>query len=70
MEHIKAIIFDLDNTILDRTSTFNRFTDSFVQTYFNHVESTLAIFDRIIHLDQDGYKDKGELFHELLDELP
>lgn len=70
MKQIKAIIFDLDNTLLDRTCTFSRFTECFVSTYFQHLNSTQRIYDRIIHLDQDGYKDKKELFTELLDELP
>jgi putative hydrolase of the HAD superfamily len=70
MNNIKAILFDLDNTILDRTSTFNNFTKSFLKTYFDHFEMKQEIFDRIIYLDQDGYKDKQELFSELLEELP
>lgn len=67
---IKAIIFDLDNTLLDRTSTFKSFTKVFIKTYFNHLEMTQEIFERIIYLDQDGYKDKRELFSELIEELP
>ncbi|SEB56166.1 HAD family hydrolase [Paenibacillus sp. GP183] len=70
MNNIKAILFDLDNTILDRTSTFNNFINSFLKTYFDHFEMKQEIFDRIIYLDQDGYKDKQELFSELLEELP
>ncbi|WP_256762154.1 HAD family hydrolase [Cohnella sp. WQ 127256] len=70
MKMIKAIIFDLDNTILDRTSTFRRFTKSFLSIYFDHLEMTQDISDRIIQLDQDGYKDKQELFSELLEQLP
>jgi putative hydrolase of the HAD superfamily len=70
MNNINAIIFDLDNTILDRTSTFNNFTNSFLKTYFDHLEFKQEIFDRIIYLDEDGYKDKQELFSELLEELP
>ncbi|QMV40043.1 HAD family hydrolase [Cohnella cholangitidis] len=69
MDHIKAILFDLDNTILDRTSTFNKFTNTFVNVYFNHIESNQGIIDKIIDLDQDGYKDKSELFSELIDQL-
>jgi putative hydrolase of the HAD superfamily len=70
MNNIKAIIFDLDNTILDRTNTFRSFTNSFLRSYFDHIEMTQELFDRIIYLDQDGYKDKQELFSELLEELP
>lgn len=35
MNNIQAVIFDLDNTILDRKSTFNRFVISFVRRYFS-----------------------------------
>lgn len=72
MDNIKAIIFDLDNTILDRTSTFKNFIHLFLKTYLGHLElrREKEIFNRIMHLDQDGYKDKPELFTELLEELP
>jgi putative hydrolase of the HAD superfamily len=70
MNNIKAIIFDLDNTILDRTSTFKNFTGSFLRNYFDHLDNTQEILERIILLDKDGYKDKQELFSELLGELP
>ncbi len=69
MDHIKAVIFDLDNTILNRTMTFDGFTQSLIKTYFGHLESTEDISKRIIELDQDGYKDKPLLFNELLHEL-
>ncbi|TLS52215.1 HAD family hydrolase [Paenibacillus antri] len=70
MTNIKAVLFDLDNTILDRSKTFRNFTLSFVNTYFNHVEITDHLVRRIVELDQDGYKDKAELFEELIVELP
>lgn len=70
MNHIKAVIFDLDNTLLDRTRTFGHFTNLFINTYFNHLESTGEVFDTIVNLDQDGYKDKNDLFAELLEQLP
>lgn len=70
MQNIQAVIFDLDNTILDRKSTFSNFVTSFVDTYFQHLEMKEQISNRIIELDQDGYKDKNELFTELIEELP
>lgn len=70
MNKIRAVIFDLDNTIIDRTGTFRKFTESFLQSYFQHIESTQPLLERIIRLDQDGYKDKKQLFNELLEELP
>ncbi|MEN1985564.1 HAD family hydrolase [Paenibacillus hubeiensis] len=70
MQDIRAVIFDLDNTILNRTRTFEGFTRSFIESYFSHLETAEPIFARIIELDEDGYKDKGQLFDELLKELP
>jgi len=68
----KAVLFDLDNTLLDRTLTFERFTRSFIEAYLPFTEPTAKeeIFHRIIELDQDGYKDKRVLFNELREELP
>jgi putative hydrolase of the HAD superfamily len=66
MNHIKAIIFDLDNTLLDRTLTFRSFTSSLISHYFSHLDVTQPLLELIIELDQDGYKDKEELFTQLL----
>lgn len=72
MERIQAVLFDLDNTILDRTSTFSRFVDSILAEYFGHVDAAAQarIHKRIVELDDDGYKNKEEMFAELLGELP
>ncbi|TFE19662.1 HAD family hydrolase [Cohnella luojiensis] len=70
MDKIKAVIFDLDNTILDRMNTFRNFAASFVSFYFEQHDLNDSFIKRIIELDQDGYKDKNELFSELLEELP
>lgn len=72
MTAIQAVIFDLDNTILDRTATFGSFVKQYVAHYLGHVdqEQSAEICDRIIVLDQDGYKDKRELFAELREVLP
>lgn len=70
MDAVEVILFDLDNTLLDRTRTFGRFVEHLLHTYLDESEITPAIYERIIHLDEDGYKDKRELFHQLLAELP
>ncbi|GKU79166.1 HAD family hydrolase [Paenibacillus sp. L3-i20] len=70
MSHYKAIIFDLDNTILDRTQTFLTFSRSFINNYFENHDQHDNLLKRLIELDQDGYKDKKVLFDELLAELP
>lgn len=70
MENISAVLFDLDNTILDRGRTFRGFVDSFVRTYLPHLEEAEPIIATIMDLDEDGYKDKNKLFAELLNLLP
>jgi putative hydrolase of the HAD superfamily len=70
MTDIKAVIFDLDNTLLDRTHTFKSFAASFLDHYFSHLDAHEQLLALIIELDQDGYKDKRELFRELLEQLP
>lgn len=67
---IKAVIFDLDNTLLDRTNSFKSFASTLLNRYFGHLESHHQMLELIIQLDLDGYKDKRELFQELLDQLP
>ncbi|WP_256442720.1 hypothetical protein [Cohnella sp. LGH] len=41
MSSIKAVLFDLDNTILDRTRTFSNFTHAFISnsTFAEHKSS-------------------------------
>lgn len=70
MEHIKAVIFDLDNTLLDRTTTFRKFAEGFMRQYFAHIESTDLWLEQMIERDEDGYKNKPVLFAELLSEFP
>jgi putative hydrolase of the HAD superfamily len=70
VKNIEAVIFDLDNTILNRSRTFRNFAAGFVRDWIGHAEEKDTLIERIIELDQDGYKEKTALFGELLDELP
>ncbi|MFB5760196.1 HAD family hydrolase [Paenibacillus medicaginis] len=70
MDTIKAVVFDLDNTLVDRTTTFTNFARSFTDTYFQHIDFREGLVKRIIELDEDGYKEKNAMFKELLTELP
>lgn len=70
MERIKAVLFDLDNTILDRTRMFGGFAEHFFDTYFGHIADRRALFDRVVELDRDGYHPREALFADLLAELP
>jgi putative hydrolase of the HAD superfamily len=70
MKGIKAVFFDLDNTLLDRTRAFRHFANDMITAYFGHLDDRQAVIDRIVELDQDGYKDRKELYADLVRELP
>ncbi|MGN7455405.1 HAD family hydrolase [Paenibacillus pasadenensis] len=68
---IRAILFDLDNTLLDRTAGFHEFACRFAERYAAVPESGRAGWTRrLIELDEDGYKPKHDLFRELPELLP
>lgn len=70
MQNIKAIMFDLDDTLLDRKQTFSSFTVALVDRYFQHIDMKEEVVNKILEIDQGGYKDKVQMFKELLEELP
>lgn len=72
METVKALLFDLDNTLMDRDSTFRSFSTQFVSHFLGHLESDrqLEIVEDIIVRDADGYRDKDGFFRELSEVLP
>ncbi|WP_254639230.1 hypothetical protein [Cohnella sp. GbtcB17] len=62
MNNIQAVLFDLDNTLLDRTLTFHNFTTSFVYTYFAHdLLGIRDFFDFILVSEVAGVKKIGQL---------
>jgi HAD superfamily hydrolase (TIGR01549 family) len=69
---IAAILFDLDNTLLDRDATFRAFAARFVARYFPELGAgqSRELIERLVLLDEDGYRSKPELFGQLLEELP
>ncbi|AIQ64342.1 hydrolase [Paenibacillus stellifer] len=68
----KALLFDLDNTLMDRDSTFRSFGTQFISHYFGHLNSSeqLVLVEDMIVRDADGYRDKDGFFHELSEVLP
>jgi putative hydrolase of the HAD superfamily len=70
MKNIQAIIFDLDDTLLDRKETFQRFAAALVDTYFLHLARKEEVVHQILEIDQEGYKDKKQMFAELIEVLP
>ncbi|MFD7522787.1 HAD family hydrolase [Paenibacillus chitinolyticus] len=68
---IKGILFDLDNTLLDRTRTFADFSGKLMDSYFGHLDPSEreAYIRQVIEADEDGYRHKPDLFGELLEKL-
>lgn len=72
MKKVQAILFDLDNTLMDRDQTFRSFSEQFVQDFLGHLqpeEARKAVEDIIVR-DADGYRDKDVFFAELSEVLP
>lgn len=64
---IEAIIFDLDNTLIHRKQAFAAYTERFIEQFIvaEEPEIRAAVIERIRLADQDGYRDKRELYTEL-----
>lgn len=69
--NLNAVLFDLDNTLINRKQAFEQFTNRFVDKYI--VIATAAernkVVQYIVKADRDGYRDKTELYRELLEHL-
>lgn len=72
MKEIVALLFDLDNTLMDRDYTFRSFSEQFVRDYLGHLQPDEAgrIVEDIIVRDADGYRDKDGFIAELSEVLP
>lgn len=69
---IKAILFDLDNTLIDRQATFLRVAEAF---YVEHpsVAATAPmeqVVETLVLWDNDGYSDREEMFAQWLAKWP
>ncbi|WP_176444743.1 HAD family hydrolase [Paenibacillus herberti] len=68
---IRAILFDLDDTLLDRAEGFREFAERLADRYADvSPEERPQWIKRLIELDERGYKSKPQLFRELLEQLP
>ena len=67
-----AVLFDLDNTLLDRDRTFRRFCETFVASFFSGLpaDRKRTIIEKIVIADRDGYRNKEDMFAELREALP
>ena len=68
LSHIKAIVFDLEGTLLDRTKSRDKFIEEQYERfhdYFVHVQ--LADFkQKFIELDDDEDNDKPDLYKAII----
>jgi putative hydrolase of the HAD superfamily len=64
---IKAVIFDLDQTLIDRTATFKKFLEKQYQRFEHEMRGVpREIFvSQAHHLDNNGYTPKEELYASL-----
>ncbi|QUL52493.1 HAD family hydrolase [Paenibacillus tritici] len=72
MREVQALLFDLDNTLMDRDQTFRSFSTKFVSDFLGHLseEQTARVVEDMIVRDADGYRDKDGFFAELSEVLP
>ncbi|RCX17076.1 putative hydrolase of the HAD superfamily [Fontibacillus phaseoli] len=72
MERINAVLFDLDNTLMDRDWTFREFAKQLVRERLRvkDQEEIDKIVAYMIESDVDGYRPKEGFFRELIDTLP
>ncbi|SDT24863.1 putative hydrolase of the HAD superfamily [Paenibacillaceae bacterium GAS479] len=65
---IQAVLFDLDNTLVNRKKAFQNYAERFVDEFVLVVGSRnrVQVVEYIIQADRDGYRKKRELYEELL----
>ncbi len=65
---LEAVIFDLDNTLINRKLAFSKYTELLIEEFIVH-QSELhkdTIMEHIRLADRDGYRKRHELFEEIL----
>ncbi len=69
---VKAILFDLDDTLYDRDQVYADWARTFVRTAFPIADSAgrQAIIDLLVELDNHGYALREPLFAQLLSHYP
>lgn len=65
---LQGILFDLDDTLVDRDRSIERYAPRFIERFSAHLGeiSAAALAKAISDADRSGYRPRGELFEELL----
>lgn len=65
---IKAVLFDLDDTLYNRDQAFERFAERFTADYAPALEGdwVSALSEALFELDCHGYKPRREMFTEII----
>ncbi|GGD80649.1 HAD family hydrolase [Paenibacillus nasutitermitis] len=66
----QAVIFDLDNTLLDRKKSLQTFSEKLHKRYIQPEYSEQQVFNRLSKADGDGYRSKQDLYNDLIKSLP
>ena len=70
MENIRAVFFDLDDTLLDRKGTFLLYCDHMIRTFFpNSISQTESeiIKHFIVEADKDGYELRSVFYQTIVE---
>lgn len=69
---IQAVLFDLDNTLLDRDAAFRRYAEYFYHTHpvIRRTHTFEQALHRMIVFDQQGQRPKEDVFTDVLREWP
>ncbi|UNK20309.1 HAD family hydrolase [Paenibacillus sp. N3/727] len=69
---VEAVIFDLDNTLVNRKHAFMKYSEWFIDQFviITDILHKNEVLEYIRVADRDGYRKKHELYEELLTTLP
>jgi len=67
---IRGIVFDLDETLIDRTGAVEEFAQALWQQYLSGTEATAQTFiDKVHQIDGHGYTPRGLFFEQMWENL-
>lgn len=71
-DEIRGLLFDLDNTLIDREGAFARFASYFYEEHLRNVTPMTReeVVARMVCWDQDGYADRAAMFAKWAAEWP